>query len=122
MIQDLGATFGPTKVNIGSWPSVPIWKDRATCLVSMRSLPWKGGTFRDVQISEAGRQQLATRLSAMTDEELRGIFRAARFPEFQTATDDEVDLQEWVTAFRMRTETIGDAGPCPDITGEAGSS
>jgi hypothetical protein len=113
MIQDLGATFGPTKVNIGSWPSAPIWANRETCTVSMRSLPWKGGTFPDVQISEAGRLQLADRLQALTDEDLRAIFRAARFPEFQTATDDAVDLQEWVAAFRMRARQIVDAGPCP---------
>jgi len=113
MIQDLGATFGPTKVNIGSWPSAPIWANRETCTVSMRSLPWKGGTFPDVQISEAGRQQLADRLEAMTDDDLRAIFQAARFPEFQTATDDAVDLQEWVAAFRVRARQIVDAGPCP---------
>ncbi len=113
MIQDLGATFGPTKVNIGSWPSVPIWTNRETCTVSMQSLPWKGGTFPDIQISEAGRRQVADRLEAMTDEELVEIFRAARFPEFQTATDDDVDLQEWVAAFRMRAKQIADAGPCP---------
>ena len=40
----------------------------------------------------------------MTDEELGEIFRAARFPEFQTATDDARDLQEWMTAFRMRAQ------------------
>lgn len=122
MIQDLGATFGPTKVNIGSWPSVPIWTNRETCTVSMRSLPWKGGTFPDVQISEAGRRQLADRFEAMTDEDLRAIFQAARFPEFQTATDDAVDLREWVAAFRMRARQIVYAGPCPDVTSEVGSS
>ena len=114
MIQDLGATFGPTKVNIGSWPTVPIWADRVTCTVSMRSLPWRGGTFPDAQISEAGRQQLADRLDSLTEDDLRAIFQAARFPEFQTATDDAVDLRQWVAAFRMRAKQISDAGPCPD--------
>ena len=112
MIQDLGATFGPTKVNIGSWPSVPIWSDRQSCTVSMRTLPWKGGTFPDVQITEAGRRQVADRLSALSDDELRTIFRAARFPEFQSATDDAADLQEWITAFRNRATQIIAAGPC----------
>lgn len=115
MIQDLGATFGPTKVNIGSWPSVPIWANRETCAVSMRSLPWKGGTFPDVRISEEGRRQLADGLTAIRDDDLRAIFRAARFPEFQTATDDAEDLRQWVTTFRMRAREIADAGPCPEI-------
>jgi hypothetical protein len=115
MIQDLGATFGPTKVNIGRWPSVPIWVDRATCTVGMRSLPWKGGTFPEVQITEEGRRQLADRLAALTDDQLRDLFQSARFPEFQTATDDEQDLREWMTAFKHRARQIIDAGPCPQV-------
>jgi hypothetical protein len=106
MIQDLGATFGPTKVNIGTWPAVPIWADRDSCRVSMTTLPWKGGTFPDVQITEAGRRLLADRLEALTDEDVRHLFTAARFPQFQTATDDEHDLQEWTTAFRDRARQI----------------
>jgi hypothetical protein len=113
MIQDLGATFGPTKVNIGRWPSAPIWADPETCMVTMRSFPWKGGTFPDVQISEDGRRLLAHGLEAITEEEIREIFQDARFPQFQTATEDEADLQEWVAAFRTRTRQIADAGPCP---------
>jgi hypothetical protein len=116
LIQDLGATFGPTKVNIGSWSSVPLWADRQTCTLSMRSLPWKGGTFQDVQISEVGRRQIADRLTAISDADLRDLLRTARFPEFQTATDDEADLQEWMAAFRARARQITDAGPCPAVT------
>jgi hypothetical protein len=113
MIQDLGATFGPTKVNIGSWSSAPIWADRQTCTLTMRSMPWGGGTFQDVQISEAARRQIADRLMSISDADLRDLFRAARFPEFQTATDDRADLQEWMDAFRARTRQIADVGPCP---------
>ena len=113
MIQDLGATFGPTKVNIGRWPTAQIWSDRTTCRLTMRSLPWKGGTFPDVEITEAGRQQLADRLTALTDQDLRELFTAARFPQFQTATDDERDLREWMSAFKDRVREITDVGPCP---------
>jgi len=114
MIQDLGATFGPTKVNIGTWPSAPIWADRKTCRVSMRALPWGGGTFPDTQISESGRRQLAQRLASLSDDDVRELFRAARFPEFQTATDDDEDLREWTAAFHARARAIIDAGPCPE--------
>jgi len=55
---------------------------------------------------------VADRLSALSDDELRTIFRAARFPEFQSATDDAADLQEWITAFRNRATQIIAAGPC----------
>ena len=45
MIQDLGATFGPPKVNLSQWRTSPIWSDRATCTVSMRALPFGGSTY-----------------------------------------------------------------------------
>jgi len=113
MIQDLGATFGPTKVNIARWAEFPVWQDRSTCLVSMRALPWHGGTFPDARISESGRRQVADGLAALTGEQVRDLFRAARFPEFQTATDDERDLQQWVHVFTERVRQITSAGPCP---------
>lgn len=116
MIQDLGATFGPTKVNIGRWASLPVWQDRATCRVSMHALPWHGGTFPDAQISEAGRRQIADGLEALDDEQLRDLFSAARFPEFQTATDDGRDLEQWVGVFKDRVRQIAEAGPCPAST------
>jgi len=113
MIQDLGATFGPTKVNIGSWGALPVWQDRSACRVSMHALPWGGGTFPNAQISEAARRQVADGLTALNDEQLRDFFRSARFPEFQTATDDERDLQQWVAVFKDRVRQIIEAGPCP---------
>jgi len=116
MIQDLGATFGPTKVNIGTWSMLPVWADAATCRVSMHALPWHGGTFPDVQITEAGRRQLADALTGITDDELRELFRGARFPEFQSATSDERDLEQWTSAFKDRVRQILDAGPCPNLS------
>jgi hypothetical protein len=50
---------------------------------------------------------------SIRDNELRELFLAARFPEYQTATDDEHDLHEWTVAFRGRARQIADAGPCP---------
>jgi hypothetical protein len=113
MIQDLGATFGPTKVNIAAWRDLPMWADRTTCTVSMRWLPYQGATFPEARISEAGRAQLAQALSAVSQEEIAALFRDARFPEFQSATDDRRDLEAWVAAFRHRVDQIVDAGPCP---------
>ncbi|HTM01968.1 MAG TPA: hypothetical protein VL173_00570 [Vicinamibacterales bacterium] len=113
MIQDLGATFGPTKVNLGRWPTLPIWSDRTRCMVTMRALPWGGGTFPDAAITEAGRRQVADSLRRITDLQLRDLFRAARFPEFQSATDDARDLRAWVAAFHERARQIIEGGSCP---------
>ncbi|MGH6693138.1 MAG: hypothetical protein ACREF4_20925, partial [Gammaproteobacteria bacterium] len=115
-IQDLGATFGPTKVNIANWRDRPVWADRPTCTLSMRSLPYRGATFPDARISEAGRAQLAQALSALPREEIEGVFRDARFPEFHSATDDRRDLEAWVAAFRHRVNQIVSTSCQPHAT------
>ena len=112
MIQDLGATFGPIKVNIAAWSEAPVWADRRACTVSMKHLPYEGATFPDARISEAGRAQLAQALSALSRDQIASLFRNARFPEFQSATDDGRDLDGWVSAFAHRVDQIVTAGPC----------
>src|SRR4051812_8133551 len=52
LIDDLGATFGPNKVDLDHWKAVPIWIDRARCIVSMRDVPYGGSTFPDAAISD----------------------------------------------------------------------
>ena len=64
IMQDVGSTFGPKKVNIDSWSETPIWKDAASCTLSMEDLPYDGGTFADVRISEEGRLLLASAWAA----------------------------------------------------------
>ncbi len=113
MMQDLGATFGPAKANIARWTTAPIWTERETCAVSMKAMPFKGGTFPEARISEAARVQVAQQLSALTDEQIRGLFAAARFPQHYSSTDDDRDLEAWRAAFRLRVRQIMDAGPCP---------
>ena len=112
MIQDLGASFGPPKVNLARWRDLPIWYDRRSCLVSMRALPFEGATFDDVQISEAGRALAATRLGAIADSQIERLFAEARFPQFQAGTADERDLRAWTQAFKSRVRQIADAR-CP---------
>jgi hypothetical protein len=113
MIQDLGATFGPLKVNMARWRELPIWLDRDECTVSMRSLPFQGATFPDAAISEAGRLQFASRMAAITDADIERLFADARFPQFQVGTDRARDLKAWQAAFRHRVDQIVNAGPCP---------
>ena len=114
MIQDLGSTFGPSKLNVATWNTDPVWKDRARCLVTMHHLPHHGGTFSDAQIPEAGRAQLAARLASLSEPALRQMLRTSRVPEFQSSTDDARDMETWVRAFRSRVKQITDVGPCPD--------
>ena len=115
MIQDLGSTFGPTKLNVATWGSDPVWKDRARCLVTMRHLPFHGGTFADARIPEAGRAQLAASLTSIPESAIRQMLMASRVPAFQSGTDDARDVTNWLAAFRSRIKQITDAGPCPDV-------
>jgi hypothetical protein len=112
MIQDLGATFGPMKVNLARWRDLPIWADRDACAVTMRTLPYRGATFRDAVISEAGRARLAARLTALTPDDVRGLFAYARFPHYQSGTNDQKDLDAWTAAFGDRVNQIARAR-CP---------
>ena len=113
MIQDVGATFGPTKVNLAQWRHMPVWADRATCTVSMHALPYRGATFGDTQISDTARVRVGTELAAFSDAELRTWFADARFPQFYESTDDGKDLDAWIAAYRGRVAQILNAGPCP---------
>ena len=54
MIHDLGATFGPKKVDLAHWQAAPIWNDATQCTVSMRHLPYNGGTFRTRRSASPG--------------------------------------------------------------------
>ena len=113
MIQDLGATFGPEKVNLARWRDLPVWADRRTCTLSMHSLPYLGASFTDIRISDAGRVELGRRLSALSESDIQSLFAEARFPQFYSGTDDTRDLEEWTAAFRMRVDQIVSGAPCP---------
>jgi hypothetical protein len=103
MIHDLGATFGPNKVDLAHWAAAPIWKDAARCTVSMRQFPYDGGTFRDWQISEAGRQLLLQELATISGADARAWFESARFE----------NVHDWSATFEAKVRKIADAGPCP---------
>jgi hypothetical protein len=107
MLQDVGGTFGPRKVELDAWRAAPIWEDRARCRVTMASLPHGGATFTAVEISEAGRQFLATRLRKLRDVQIEALFRGARF-EHHDGT-----VAGWVAAFKQRVAAIADGPRCP---------
>jgi hypothetical protein len=108
LVQDLGATFGPRKVDLGAWRRSRIWTNRASCLVSMENMPHGGATFRPVRISEEGRRFLAGRLEALTRAEIRGLFEGARFPQ-----RDGQEVDAWVQVFEDKVREISAGQPCP---------
>jgi hypothetical protein len=113
MIQDLGATFGPNKIDLDGWKAAPIWSDAARCTVSMRQFPYSGGTFPDTAISEAGRRLIVRQLSALSDAQVVALFTAARFREFHRGRGPQADPHAWAKAFLDKVHQIAAAGPCP---------
>jgi hypothetical protein len=108
ILQDVGATFGPRKVDLAGWRRTPIWTDRASCLVSMEDMPHGGSTFRPVRISEEGRRFMAQRLGALTRAEIRAIFEGARFPQ-----RDGRNVDSWLHVFEDKVREISAGQPCP---------
>ena len=104
MIQDAGSAFGPKKADLDNWRSRPVWQgDRAACVVSMRGLPYNGGTFEDAAISEGGRRLLADRLRQLSSKQIETLFTAAGL----------ADVPEWTAAFTDRVRQIVERPACP---------
>jgi hypothetical protein len=113
MMQDVGRTFGPRYMDVGRWSATPLWADPATCLVSMKGLPYDGATFSDVQVGEEGRRLLADMLGSLREEQVRGLFVGARFAEYVQQPVSGRDPETWVRAFQHRVRQLVDRPPCP---------
>ena len=117
MVQDLGATFGPDKLNLEKWSATPIWANTDRCLVSMRTLPYGGSTFRDLEISEEGRAFLADLLRQLSTGQIRALFAGARVSAFPHASAAGRDIDNWVKAFEAKVDAIVNRPACPSIAG-----
>jgi hypothetical protein len=114
MLQDMGAAFGPRKVDLEQWETAAIWADRATCTTSMDDLPYRGATFKPVKVSDAGRRHLASLLAQLTDEQIAALFRSARFDQSKGMIGFTASpVAEWVRVFKAKVRQIADGPPCP---------
>jgi len=112
ILQDLGASFGPTKLDLHNWRSTPIWADPRSCRVSMEQLPWGGGTFPEQNISEAGRLFLLSLLEQLSASQLRDLFAGARVESSDGVTAEGRQPAAWAAAFVEKVRQIREAGPC----------
>jgi len=113
IIQDLGATFGPNKLDLPQWKATPIWADLHGCMISMRKLPYGGATFPDVHITERGRQLIARQLAALDDRQIVSLFSTLRFGELDGGVESGATVNAWAQAFLEKVRQITEAGPCP---------
>jgi hypothetical protein len=115
ILQDVGATFGPTKVQHDAWAATPVWADPDTCVVSLENLPYRGGNFTPIQISEGGRALLAGKLTQLSETQMRALFQAARFPDAESGGVTG-DVAAWVKTFQDKVRQIADRPACPSLS------
>ena len=114
MMQDVGAAFGPRKIDLPEWEKVPVWDDRQACKTSMDGLPYHGATFKPATISEAGRKHLAALLGQLSDAQIAALFRGARFDQSKGFVGFRATpIPEWVRVFKSKVREITDGPPCP---------
>jgi len=113
-IHDLGATFGPEKIDLSHWEAAHIWADATACRVTMKDMPYDGGTLPDAEISEGGRALAARQLGALSESQITDLFEAAHFDTFRGWHLKSWPIREWVRAFHTKVNEIRSAGPCPD--------
>jgi hypothetical protein len=116
VVQDVGSTFGPLKVDLPRWRAAPVWADARGCRVSMKGLPYGGGTFPDAVISEPGRALLAGLIGRLSRRQVEDLFAAARFAESAALLRSPRPVSEWVDAFeakvaQVRSRRCDDAAP-----------
>jgi hypothetical protein len=117
MINDLGVTWGRANrwnqqprgsVNLAEWQELDIWKGPTSCVGNLSGS--FTGTLKEPVISEEGRQFLAGLLTQLSDDQLRGLFEAARVhlraraPE--SARSGLATVDEWVMAFKAKRAQI----------------
>jgi hypothetical protein len=112
ILQDLGASFGPTKLDLHNWRSTPVWADANACRVSMKQMPWGGATFPEQRISEPGRLFLLSLLEQLSAGQLRDLFAGARVELSEGITADGRQPTAWAAAFLDKVRQIREGGPC----------
>jgi hypothetical protein len=116
LLQDVGATFGPSKVDLEEWKKAPIWEDRANCLTSMRELPFNGATYGQATITEAGRRFLGEKLAKLSDRQLTDLFTTSRFDDPIGLMRRSSAVADWVNTFKERVRQVAEGSPCPSTT------
>ena len=114
VLQDVGSTFGPKRVDLAGWEQSKVWDDRAACRLSMKDMPYGGATFKSAQVSEDGRKFLSGLLNQLTDAQLTDLFTWARFDKPRSRVMDTRPVADWVRVFKTRLRQISEGPPCPE--------
>lgn len=122
MIQDVGAMFGPDRVDLHNWRNTRVWVNPLECRVSMKMLPYQGATFTDQQISEEGRLFLLRLIGQLSVTQVETLFNRSRFASLDRLSAAGRNPAAWAAAFLDKVQQIRDAGPCQSVVASGRSS
>jgi len=110
MVQDLGGTFGPLKLDLANWASTPIWADSPSCTVSIACPALRRfDVSRTGRFSEEGRQFLAGRLGRLSARQVRELFEGARLQRYPHKDPAAEDVGQLGSAFEDKVRAITEA-------------
>jgi hypothetical protein len=112
ILQDVGASFGPNKLDLHNWRNRPVWRDARRCSVTMKDLPFNGATFPDQTISERGRQFLLSLLAQLSTSQIEDLFAGSRVELSEGVTAESRQPAAWAAVFSDKVRQIREAGPC----------
>lgn len=101
------------KLDVEAWSQVPVWKDRATCTVGIKSPRLHGATFEETKISEGGRKLLADLLGQLSPAQLEGLFSGAMVADYGAGKAASTDASRWATVLQGKIRQITEGSPCP---------
>ena len=101
------------KLDVEAWRQVPVWKDRATCTVSIKSPRLHGASFGETTITEAGRRLLADRLAQLSPAQMEALFAGALVSEFDGAKPASTNASRWAAALQEKARQVTEGAPCP---------
>ena len=112
LLQDLGASFGPLKLDLHNWRTRRVWSSPRECGVTMKDLPYGGATFAGQRISEEGRIFLLSLLEQLSATQLVDLFSGARVQQSEGVIAEARRPEAWAAAFADKVRQIREAGPC----------
>ena len=116
MVSDVGLTFGRANLfntngkgmNFVAWGATPVWKEGGKCVGNLSKSAT--GTLDDPVISEEGRAFLANLLMQLSDDQIAGLFEAARVTLRLRDPGKEssglATVGEWVEVFKRKRAEI----------------
>ena len=117
MLQDLGAAFGPRKVDLDGWGTTgDLGRSREVPPDACAALPYSGATFSRHAVGEPGRQLLAQRLRQLSEAQIADLFAGARFDQKRGLFSDVAPGgRRGCAPSRPASGMISDGPPCPAL-------